>query len=419
MARARPRRGQRPRRPRRTRRSSAPAIGSTLGRHGAVPFPTVARPRARGRRSRRDRQARAAFSTIATEREREPHRLPPALGLSPRAAAAAPALHRPSARPRDLGPPRLRQVGGGQAPSAGPVRGARRSSASTWRVVEGQVRDEQGTLESRLVQDREPPRPRGERAASRRSPHYRVRERRRDSTLLELRLGTGRRHQIRVQLAEHRPSDHRRHGPWRPRGPLRPALPPRHPARLRPSAERRADALRAQSPRRLGIIGVVFTERRGSSETRAALPVNWRRQVEDEEASWQGRRSRSRDKVTIVTGGGVGIGRSIAIEFARAGADVVIASRKMENLEPVAAEIKKLGRRSFAMALDVRQEDARQGAGGAHRRRTSGGSTSWSTTPAPPSAPSPRTSRANGWNTRGPDQRQRRLLRLQVGGHAR
>jgi len=37
---------------------------------------------------------------------------------------------------------------------------------------------------------------------------------------------------------------------------------------------------------------------------------------------------------------------------------VVVASRKMENLEPVTAEIKKLGRRTFAMAVDVRQEDA-------------------------------------------------------------
>jgi 3-oxoacyl-[acyl-carrier protein] reductase len=63
-------------------------------------------------------------------------------------------------------------------------------------------------------------------------------------------------------------------------------------------------------------------------------------------------------KIAIVTGGGVGIGKSIAIEFARAGADVVIASRKIENLEPVAADIKKLGRRTFAMAMDVRQEDA-------------------------------------------------------------
>src|SRR5215468_6808443 len=67
------------------------------------------------------------------------------------------------------------------------------------------------------------------------------------------------------------------------------------------------------------------------------------------------------NKVAIVTGGGVGIGRSIALEFARAGADVVIASRKMENLEPVAAEIKKLGRRTFAVAVDVRQEDAVKG----------------------------------------------------------
>ncbi|HET7875881.1 MAG TPA: glucose 1-dehydrogenase [Methylomirabilota bacterium] len=63
-------------------------------------------------------------------------------------------------------------------------------------------------------------------------------------------------------------------------------------------------------------------------------------------------------KIAIVTGGGVGIGRSIALEFARAGADVVIASRKIENLEPVTAEIRRLGRRSFCMAVDVRQEEA-------------------------------------------------------------
>ena len=63
-------------------------------------------------------------------------------------------------------------------------------------------------------------------------------------------------------------------------------------------------------------------------------------------------------KIAIVTGGGVGIGRSIAIEFAKAGADVVICSRKRENLEPVVAEITKLGRRSFCEAVDVRQEDA-------------------------------------------------------------
>lgn len=62
-------------------------------------------------------------------------------------------------------------------------------------------------------------------------------------------------------------------------------------------------------------------------------------------------------KTAIVTGGGVGIGKSIAIEFARAGADVAVCSRKLENCEAVAKAIRDLGRRSFAMAVDVRQED--------------------------------------------------------------
>jgi NAD(P)-dependent dehydrogenase (short-subunit alcohol dehydrogenase family) len=39
-------------------------------------------------------------------------------------------------------------------------------------------------------------------------------------------------------------------------------------------------------------------------------------------------------KTAVVTGGGTGIGKSIAIEFARAGADVAICSRKLEHLEP-------------------------------------------------------------------------------------
>lgn len=66
-------------------------------------------------------------------------------------------------------------------------------------------------------------------------------------------------------------------------------------------------------------------------------------------------------KTAIVTGGGVGIGKSIALEFARAGADVAICSRKLDNLEPVAKAIRDMGRRSFAMAVDVRQEDQVKG----------------------------------------------------------
>ena len=62
-------------------------------------------------------------------------------------------------------------------------------------------------------------------------------------------------------------------------------------------------------------------------------------------------------KTAIVTGGGTGIGKSIALEFAKAGADVGLCSRKLEHLEPVAKAVHDLGRRSFAMAVDVRQED--------------------------------------------------------------
>ena len=62
-------------------------------------------------------------------------------------------------------------------------------------------------------------------------------------------------------------------------------------------------------------------------------------------------------KTAIVTGGGTGIGKSIAVEFARAGADVGLCSRKLEHLEPVAKAVHDLGRRSFAMAVDVRVEE--------------------------------------------------------------
>lgn len=63
------------------------------------------------------------------------------------------------------------------------------------------------------------------------------------------------------------------------------------------------------------------------------------------------------DKVAIVTGGGTGIGRSIALEFAKSGAHVVVASRKLANLEGVASEIRGLGRRPLAVATDVRQQE--------------------------------------------------------------
>ena len=58
-------------------------------------------------------------------------------------------------------------------------------------------------------------------------------------------------------------------------------------------------------------------------------------------------------KVALITGGSRGIGRATALEFARAGADVVVASRKIEDLEKVAEEIRGMGRKSLAIAAHV------------------------------------------------------------------
>jgi len=63
-------------------------------------------------------------------------------------------------------------------------------------------------------------------------------------------------------------------------------------------------------------------------------------------------------KVALITGGSRGIGRATALGFAEAGADVVVASRKLPDLENVAEEIRKLGRKSLPVAAHVaRMED--------------------------------------------------------------
>ena len=63
--------------------------------------------------------------------------------------------------------------------------------------------------------------------------------------------------------------------------------------------------------------------------------------------------SRLDGKVALVTGGSKGLGREIALGLAAAGADVVVASRKIEGCEHVAAEIRGLGRRALAQACHV------------------------------------------------------------------
>jgi NAD(P)-dependent dehydrogenase (short-subunit alcohol dehydrogenase family) len=55
-------------------------------------------------------------------------------------------------------------------------------------------------------------------------------------------------------------------------------------------------------------------------------------------------------KIAIVTGGSRGLGREMVLAFAERGADVVVASRKFDNCEAVADEVRALGRRALAVA---------------------------------------------------------------------
>ncbi len=61
-------------------------------------------------------------------------------------------------------------------------------------------------------------------------------------------------------------------------------------------------------------------------------------------------------KVSLVSGGGDGIGRAMAVALADAGSDVVIFSRRIEKCEAVTGEIKTRGGRALALACDILSE---------------------------------------------------------------
>jgi 2-deoxy-D-gluconate 3-dehydrogenase len=64
------------------------------------------------------------------------------------------------------------------------------------------------------------------------------------------------------------------------------------------------------------------------------------------------------NKIALITGGGRGLGRAIALAYADAGADVAVASRSLDQLEEVAQAIRTKGRRALAIETDVTDSES-------------------------------------------------------------
>jgi NAD(P)-dependent dehydrogenase (short-subunit alcohol dehydrogenase family) len=63
-----------------------------------------------------------------------------------------------------------------------------------------------------------------------------------------------------------------------------------------------------------------------------------------------------RDKVTLITGASQGLGRALALAFAREGARVVVNARREDSVRPVAGEAESAGAEVLAVAADVSKE---------------------------------------------------------------
>ena len=67
-----------------------------------------------------------------------------------------------------------------------------------------------------------------------------------------------------------------------------------------------------------------------------------------------------KDKIAVVTGGGRGIGKAIALAFAREGADVIVSARTEKEIETVAEDIKTLGRQGVPIVADLGKRESLQ-----------------------------------------------------------
>lgn len=63
-------------------------------------------------------------------------------------------------------------------------------------------------------------------------------------------------------------------------------------------------------------------------------------------------------KTALITGGGTGLGFAMAEMLARHGADVAVASRRAEHVEPAAEKLRRHGNRALALTVDVRDPEA-------------------------------------------------------------
>src|SRR5258708_11474542 len=63
-----------------------------------------------------------------------------------------------------------------------------------------------------------------------------------------------------------------------------------------------------------------------------------------------------KDKIAVITGGGRGLGRVIALAYAKEGADLVLASRSVEALQETRAKVEDLGRKALVVPTDIRHE---------------------------------------------------------------